>query len=962
MNPRGVGEFVGRAGELALLSGSLEESLAGRGGAIFLTGDGGVGKSRLVKELVGEAHNRGVRVLNGRCVDLAGPGSSFVALLQTLGFRAGVVAKPWCANGCVAIRNGAPRRWPVTEACTLLDSIGTETPAVLVVEDLHWADDAVLDFVSALCRAISGSSILLVATYRNEQVRLHDRLARMVVEVVRAGDAWRLDLAPLDVDDTVRLIEDVIGTPVPAELSAAIVSRSGGNPFFAIELAANKDSPGLPPLLGHALLQQVYGIGADAREVLLTASAFHDDVSYRQLALTTGLPEPRLGVTLRHVVDHGLLVVNADASTYRFRHPLLAEAVYSTILPGEKERVHEAIARRLTDDAASGGRAGDIARHWSASGRSAEALRASIRAADEAESRQDLVGALHHLRQALDHWNRISRADQLVDVDVATLLGRTAELADLTGAGTDAVELVRRAIAYVDVSADPLRAGQLYERLAGYLLSGDDAGAAMAACRSAHHLIPARPASAERARVLTTLGAALLRTGRYEHARRASVRALETAQAAGNPRSCLGALGTLALCHTGEPEGAHDLAVRDCAAAREHGSARDVTRALATLCEVLIVSGRPHEVAHVAQERLALPDHDGAWSVLATRVADASIDTGDWDRADELLSEVHRIGGDHTARDAQLSLARLAVLVGRYADAQDHLDGGTSDPRQPAQMAREAAIAAELALWRDDPDRAGDLIDAVLTRPHLHRNAPLTARLGVLGLRAQADRVEIATSRRELSTIVAARRRSDELVAITRRAVDRTGQSTSDVAAYRAAAAAEHARAQRFGEPSTWQAAVAAWDSLGRVYAATYSRWRLAESLLLDVSGSADLVRTTRAAHQVAGQLGAVPLREQIEAFARRARVDLVGGTPQADLRSEAVDAFGLTAREDQVLELVARGYTNRQIGDELAISVKTASVHVTHILQKLGVARRAEAGALAYRLYSGPAVTPRVG
>ena len=172
---------------------------------------------------------------------------------------------------------------------------------------------------------------------------------------------------------------------------------------------------------------------------------------------------------------------------------------------------------------------------------------------------------------------------------------------------------------------------------------------------------------------------------------------------------------------------------------------------------------------------------------------------------------------------------------------------------------------------------------------------------------------------------------------------------TPDAAAWLAVAEAEHARFRRRASPDRWPAAVAAWDRLGRPHPAAYCRWRWAEALQATGRAGWETTRVAREALRIADRLGAAPLRRELELFAQRCRVDLVGPPPPAS--PDPAARLGLTAREAEVLRLLTRGYTNREIAGELGISPKTASVHVTHIMRKLGVTRRADAAAVAHRL-----------
>jgi DNA-binding CsgD family transcriptional regulator len=170
--------------------------------------------------------------------------------------------------------------------------------------------------------------------------------------------------------------------------------------------------------------------------------------------------------------------------------------------------------------------------------------------------------------------------------------------------------------------------------------------------------------------------------------------------------------------------------------------------------------------------------------------------------------------------------------------------------------------------------------------------------------------------------------------------------------AWAALGQAELARLEGLSDPEPWAAAAKAWEGLGEPYPAAYAGLRQAEALLLGGRGRERVEPTLRAAHQAASELGAVPLCAEIEALARRGRLNL---EPDAATAAPAppspLDALGLTAREQEVLALVAVGQTNAQIAETLFISPKTATVHVSNILGKLGVRNRVEAATVAHRL-----------
>jgi DNA-binding CsgD family transcriptional regulator len=228
----------------------------------------------------------------------------------------------------------------------------------------------------------------------------------------------------------------------------------------------------------------------------------------------------------------------------------------------------------------------------------------------------------------------------------------------------------------------------------------------------------------------------------------------------------------------------------------------------------------------------------------------------------------------------------------------------------------------------------------------------LGTRVCALALRAEAELAQRAAVQRDAAGVEEARQRAKQLVERARRSVAGAAAVAPDAAGWLAIAEAEHSRVEGRSSPERWQSAIAVWDELGRPYLAAYCRWRYAEALLSAGSSRMEAAIPAREAHRIASDLGARPLRDELELLAQRARLVLADHGTEEPLDQE--NALGLTAREHEVLQLLARGRTNREIADELTISVKTASVHVSHILRKLNVSSRLEAAAIAQRLTPG--------
>ena len=432
MEVRARAAFVGRAGELWELERALDATQAGSGATVLLAGEAGIGKTRLASELATRARGGGFEVLLGRCLDLVGtelPYQPFVEALRPLGElqRAAPMA---------------PSRLRVfEETLALLAERAAAVPVLLVLEDLHWADASTLDLVVFLAHNLDDQRLLLLATYRPDELSSVQRVRRLADGVGRSGSALALELGPLPHEELTTLLTTHTDAPLPLALTNAIAARSEGNPFFAEELlAAAADERGeLPRGLRDLLLQRVARLDRSTQSLLRLAAAAGRDVGYPLLCAAAGLPERDVRESLRLAVDHRVLVAEQATGSFRFRHALLAEAIYTTILPGEREELHARLAHEL----ARGGAASpaELAPHWEAAGRSTEALAASVEAARQAEAVFGLAEAQAHLERALVLWPAVPDAAKLVELDLADLCTWTAELAGEVGDAARAAQL-----------------------------------------------------------------------------------------------------------------------------------------------------------------------------------------------------------------------------------------------------------------------------------------------------------------------------------------------------------------------------------------------------------------------------------------------------------------------------------------------------------------------------------------
>jgi DNA-binding NarL/FixJ family response regulator len=299
-----------------------------------------------------------------------------------------------------------------------------------------------------------------------------------------------------------------------------------------------------------------------------------------------------------------------------------------------------------------------------------------------------------------------------------------------------------------------------------------------------------------------------------------------------------------------------------------------------------------------------------------------------------------------------ITRGELETGRGDFDAARAHLDAARATLHSDRDLATYDAFIAELALWeRRWTDAEAAVRDGVV-RTHAGDMAQIRVWLCAKGLRAQAELAALARARRDGDAVHDHLGRARTLLATARDAEAEAAAVTPNASGWRALAEGEYGRARGEARPEAWSAAAATWERLERPPLAAYCRWRQAEALVAAGASRAEASGPLRQAHAVAARIGATPLAEQLELLAQRARLELTPPDAGPPNRTQGLEELlDLTPREADVLTLLTRGYTNREIAAALVISVRTAGVHVSHILRKLGAPNRREAAAIAHRL-----------
>ena len=771
---------------------------------------------------------------------------------------------------------------------------------LLVLEDLHWADTSTLDLVVFLAHNLVDRPVLLLGTSRADELASTERAGRLADGVRRSGSAMVLELGPLEHEELAALLAARTNSAVPAALAKMIAARSEGNPFFAEELlAAATDAGGeLPRHLRDLLLRRVTRPRPSDASPTPGGRGRRRDVAYPLLCPVAVLPERDVRESLRRSVEHGVLVADPASGSFRFRHALLAEVIYATILPGEREELHA--ARRAASACSAAAAPAELASHWAAAGRTADALAASVEAAREAEEAFGLAEALAHLERALRLWDAVPGAAELAGVDLAGLCSWAAELASQAGAAPRAVELARRAIDLIE-ERDPLGA-RLYERLGRYLHESGRTDAALSAferwsssCRHSH----LRPASggSSRARPRDDARLALRRVARDLRAGARLARAVGSARGRASGTLDLGR----DLAYLGRADEGLGHLWRALELAEESGDPLALLYAYVSLTDVLTMLGSPGDSARVGER--------GSRSSATTESTARSwwpTPSRPWSRpaSGTRQTTAARPRSTPSPRTFLTCCSYSAPTLSSGA-ASSMRRGHTSTPRS-RRFARTAGRGSTTSTSPSWP--CGSAAGPTPTRPcataghgALRQAAQLRVWFCAKGLRAQAELAALGAP----AVIPTPSEPGGPGPAHSSRSLDAAAEAsavTPNTGGWLALAEAEYQRARGIAKPEPWMEAAATWDRLERPPLAAYCNWRATEALVAAGAPRTEASVPLGEAHTVATRINAKPLTRELELLAQRARLELppLDAGP-ADRTPSPGEILGLTPREVDV-------------------------------------------------------------
>ena len=940
---------VGRDDELALFQRAVAAAAEGQPGVVLVSGDPGIGKSTLLSEA---ARRTGTQLYLGRCVHVGGeaiPLAPLVELIRQVQ-RGSDVGRLRSLEPLSELRtSGAGRVGDVLIlALGLVGELGADGPVIVGFDDLQWGDPATWDLFEHLARNLVDERVVLVGAYRADEVARDPVLRRRTAELSRVSGVERVVLAGLDRDAVAVQAAAVLGIPPPRAFVDELVRRGQGNPLFTEQLvAAHLAGEPIPALLSDLLASDVASLDPAGRHVLAALATIGRDTDPELLAAVVELDEPTIESAVRAAIDARLLVVDTASDAYRVRHPLIGEVAYHAALPTERRRLHRAVATALQRDPrfalTATDAAGELAFHLDRAGDEAAAFEALFAAADSSE-RIAPATCLAHLERIFELWERHATPEH--QPQLVPRLWQAADLASATGDNERAVVLGRRAL---EVGDPPEGRAWAYERLGRFLWSS---GRMEESAETYAHAAALLESSDERdgAGASLTYGGlaqADLMFCRFDRAEHWARRALATADPhdAASRSAALRVLGVVETL-AGELEVGleHSRAAVDADLAPHRWALAN-----AMLAMILFEVGHTEDGLRVAQDGAALSQRAGFETSFGTFHAGVAarclVRLGRWDEADLVLAGVSSLESTPIgAIQLDAAAAPLAARRGRGEVAADLVERLRRHPCDPFSQAIIDAAIMDVHLAAKHWDRAVDVALSGLS-PNPNRAPRLAARFTAGLVIGTVEGTLDKLARHEAVDL-------DGIVHDLRRRIDvaRADPSSASPAAAMdiGLAAAMISRLGRSDGAAFARAADTA-ERIGDAWGVAFARLHEADAAA-SAGVAAQAVDALRAAYDIATALGAEPLVADIEALARRARISL--DTPSVPTIGQTdVIRLGLTSREAEVLALVAAGRTNREIGAELYVSEKTASVHVSNILRKLGVSSRVDAAAIAQRV-----------
>ncbi len=970
--------MVGREADLLVLHEHFAAVEAGEPRAVVLSGEAGIGKTRLI-----ENFRRNIKpsalVISGQCVDLgqvavpyapiidlirqlvaqlgaqtvleaAGPGRDVLATL--LPSLAGS-EQPESHPSVGAVGTAGLGRLHETVA-VILETFARDRPVLAIVEDLHWADSGTLRLLSFIIRALSCDRVMLLLSYRSEDVPRGHPVRGFLTELERTRRVVRHEIGRLSRDQVAAQAREILGSQLGTAAVENVFERSEGVPFFVEELLGLDETcseADLPDTLRELLLARYERLSSETQRTLRLISVGGVRVAHQLVEKVFDGDAGALDSTLREAVSASVLLAEGDS--YAFRHALVREAIYTDLLPGERLRFHAAFAEALQESASETPVAAEISYHWISARNPRQAFPATLLAMAQAHASYAFASEAQLAERLLELWDELPQAAELAGASRVELTRRAASALRNAGDSERAIAMLDSAIADPEPRSALIQVKLLRDK-AAYLTTISKTGS-VELLEEALSLLPEDAPQYLRANLLNSLGARQMIHGRFQEAIRLTEQASEAARGCSTRELSIAAsISGCSLAHLGELEAG--LTVMSSAEHLAEGDGSALLRYRVNASDMTNLLGRYEESVALATEGVArakaLGVERSSGALMASNAVDPLIALGRWELAEEVL-------------DRTLALEPPLAFLVYLRQSKMLLTLWRGDPQRAAELYRgwrgpmERLAAQELQTKMQSALVTAEVLFAVgeleaawaVTR-HLSDSEHCFAPAYDLPLLGIAARV-LAKLREKL--LAGGFPPGSELAELTLQDLDAREQQWRalvkrssfwpTIGIWESLVEAELAGAHRTGDdPEAWRRAVqriAAPDA--QAILRPYAAYRLGAALLARGDREAAQQALTRAV-EAAEELGARLVSQWAEELAAAAGLALAGqGRKRGAPNSEE-----LTARERQVLALISEGLSNRQIGERLFISTKTASVHVSAILRKLGVATRTEAAVLS--------------
>jgi DNA-binding CsgD family transcriptional regulator/tetratricopeptide (TPR) repeat protein len=939
--------LVGRDAFLTLIERRLADAAAGSGQLLFVAGEAGIGKTRLLGVIARQAHASGFAV--ARAAAFPGDVQSFAGLLldlasdlvparqpalSALGRSLTSRVRPISADAGDAHHR---RRLLVQDLTDLLATADPGTAALIVLEDLHWADELSLDVLGHLAGRLATRPVLVVGAYRSDELYPTRPMRELRARLLGQRLAEEIRLPRLGLDQTAAVAGAILGRPAPAQVVAAIHERSDGIPLHVEELLAAIDedaltpqsgvavrSAAVPDTLGDAVLSRARQLATRTRQVASAAAVIGRSLDFDLLTAITDADPDEVAAALRELREAYFVLPGSDTVSFDFRHALIRDALYAdTDLP-VRRRLHERVARTAAE---RGYRGAFISAHFEQAGCPGPAYEHAAAAAGEAASMSAHGEALELYRRAVRNLPA-----GLAALDRAALFAALGDEAAATDDNTAAEQAYRAAHELAAGAGDVRAAAALAPRMAAVAhLLGEGLDARVGTLQAAlDDLDEVADADRERARLHSALAAAYLLDDCLDEAVIHGELSRAESQRIGDEEAALNAAATLGtvLVFVGRMDEGWRLL--EDAIARARGTQQEAEAARGYR---LIGSAASELVEYDRGERwladgIRYAEQAELWNhrhFMTSNLAHVQWATGQWAAATRTAQQslADGRGGITTRITAQYVLGFLAMGHGDWAAAGTLLREALAQGERMAELNRLSPPLwglAETARCRGDYGTAITLCERGYQASAAVTGAAYLFPYLLTGLRAYlahgdmaaaeswSDRVGAVLTARSIPGTLPAISHGRGLILLARGEVSAARQALET--------ASEGWRARR----RFWEGT---WARLDLAEAAVRARRRGEAAVLLDEA------RTTAAA---AGATTVVDAADRLSASFDRAR------PPEP--------WHPLSAREFEVARLVAAGLTNRQIAERLVLAPKTISAHITHILTKLGAVRRTEIAA----------------